>query len=299
MKSIFIFAIMTALFVTVSILVQGRMSASAQKSYQNEVEITTDKNYRYIKSNGIPDHPTGEFPNRNNPNRISPQNYRFRLPLHPKTTDRITPAPLFGVALNGVPFDPGTAEYWGERGRSAWRYEALTGKLNLGVDRNNAHVQPTGAYHYHGIPVGLVENLRGKDKEKNVLLIGYASDGFPVYSEYDHADPMDTQSQVKKMSPSYRLKKGNRPDGPGGAFDGTFEADWEFAAGSGDLDQCNGRFGKTPEFPEGIYHYFLTSEYPFIPRCVRGTPDESFEKRPPRNFPPAGSPDHDRPRRRP
>ncbi|MDE2828830.1 MAG: YHYH protein, partial [Gemmatimonadota bacterium] len=64
-----------------------------------------------------------------------------------------------------------------------------------------------------------------------------------------------------------------------GAYDGTFREDWQFVAGSGDLDQCNGRFGVTPEFPEGIYHYYLTEDYPYIPRCVWGTPDPSFRQR--------------------
>ncbi|MBK8204496.1 MAG: YHYH protein [Bdellovibrionales bacterium] len=47
-------------------------------------------------------------------------------------------------------------------------------------------------------------------------------------------------------------------------------------SGLGDLDECNGRFSITPEFPDGIYHYFITSEFPFIPRSYRGTPDSSF-----------------------
>ena len=29
----------------------------------------------------------------------------------------------------------------------------------LGTDCNNAHVQPTGAYHYHGLPEGLINRL--------------------------------------------------------------------------------------------------------------------------------------------
>ncbi len=41
-------------------------------------------------------------------------------------------------------------------------------------------------------------------------------------------------------------------------------------AGSGDLDECNGRTGVTPEFPNGIYHYYATDTYPFLQRCVKG-----------------------------
>ena len=74
---------------------------------------------------------------------------------------------------------------------------------------------------------------------------------------------------------------GNRPangDDPGGQHDGTFVQDFEFVEGSGDLDECNGRFGVTPEYPDGIYYYVLTDAFPFVPRMFRGTPNESFSK---------------------
>ena len=52
---------------------------------------------------------------------------------------------------------------------------------------------------------------------------------------------------------------------------GTFTQDYEYVAGSGsDLDECNGRNGVTPEFPEGIYHYYATNSFPFLQRCVKG-----------------------------
>ena len=243
----------------------------------NKVEITEKDGYRFIKSNGIPNHDTGKFPNAHNPNTISPQNYNFRVPLEPKQNDKPSFAPLFGVGLNGVPFDPGTAELWNQDFN--WRYEALTGSIDLGVDANLAHVQPNGAYHYHGIPKGLVEKLGG---DRKVVLVGYASDGFPIYSQYGYTNAKDAKSAVKELKGSYRIREGNRPaNSPNGKYDGTFVADWEYVASLGDLDECNGRFGATTEFPNGIYHYYLTTNYPFIPRCVMGTPDPSFRKGPP------------------
>jgi hypothetical protein len=85
------------------------------------------------------------------------------------------------------------------------------------------------------------------------------------------------------MRSSYQVKKGTRPNGPGGTFDGTFTEDFEYVAGSGDLDECNGRFGVTPEYPAGIYHYCVTAEFPQLSRLWKGTPDQSFQKKgPPR-----------------
>ena len=39
---------------------------------------------------------------------------------------------------------------------------------------------------------------------------------------------------------------------------GYFTADFQYTAGSGDLDEYNGRFCVTPEFPDGRYCYFAT-----------------------------------------
>ena len=36
--------------------------------------------------------------------------------------------------------------------------EALSGARPLGIDRS-AHVQPDSSYHYHGVPIGLIDTL--------------------------------------------------------------------------------------------------------------------------------------------
>ena len=51
---------------------------------------------------------------------------------------------------------------------------------------------------------------------------------------------------------------------------GAFTQDYEYVDGIGDLDQCNGRFGVTPEFPNGIYYYVVTDDFPFFTRCLKG-----------------------------
>jgi hypothetical protein len=251
----------------------------------NAVLFTTVEPYRYVQSNGIPDHRTGAFPNAGNPNVIRPQKHNWRMPLHP--VEALTPTPLrrqpFGVALNGIPFDPGTAEFWNSDPGSGWHYEALKGSLNLGVDLHNAHVQPTGAYHYHGLPVALM--LR-RDKGDQMILVGFAADGFPIYGLYGYRNPDDATSGLRMLHSSYRLKKGVRPSRPGGPYDGTFVEDYEYVEGSGDLDECNGCYGVTPEYPDGTYYYVITDTFPFIPRAFRGTPDRSFERRPLAGIPP-------------
>ncbi|MGB0712630.1 MAG: YHYH protein [Gammaproteobacteria bacterium] len=241
------------------------------------VRVDEQGGYRYIQADGLPDHASGQFPNRGNPHAIERQNYEHRLPLKPVRAGRTTPVDhaAFGVATNGVPFDAATAEYWNRDRR--WNIEALSGAMNLGLDSSNAHVQPNGAYHYHGLPWGI---LKRKGYRSSPLLIGWAADGFPIYGPFGYAERADASSATRELKPSYRLKSGARDGGPGGRHDGTYTRDWEYVAGLGDLDECNGRQGVTPEYPDGIYHYVVTGDFPHIPRCWVGEPDRSFFKGP-------------------
>lgn len=233
--------------------------------------ITVDEanGVRIIIADGIPDHATGQFPNPGNPNSISEQDYEFRMPLEPEIAGRITPLrrQAFGIALNGVPFDPGTAECWNNDCSSGWNIEALGGGMDLGLDDNNAHVQPDGAYHYHALPTGLLERL---PYTRRPVLLGYAADGFPIYGPYGYRDAMDAGSGMMALRSGWRVRSGARAGGPGGQYDGVYTQDYEYAGGRLSLDECNGREGVTPEYPGGIYHYVLTGDFPFIPRCYKG-----------------------------
>ena len=90
-------------------------------------------------------------------------------------------------------------------------------------------------------------------------IIGWAYDGNPIYGPYGYSDALNTSSSIKRIVGSYRLvtSSSNRPSTtlyPLGAF----IEDYEFVNGLGDLDTSNGRFCKTPDFPEGRYCYFIT-----------------------------------------
>ncbi|MEM1224147.1 MAG: YHYH protein [Planctomycetota bacterium] len=259
----------------------------------SQVSIEVIGDTRIIRSNGIPNHATGRFPNRGNPNPITTQSHVFRVPAEPRRADRITPLQgMFGVAINGVPFEPGAAEFFD--GQPGWQYEPLSGAIGLGIDASHAHVQPNGKYHYHGLPTGLLDSVR-LDPTQHSPLVGWSADGFPVYAINGFEDPADSTSKARSLVSSYRLKSGRRPGGaaPGGTYDGTFVADYQYVAGSGDLDECNGRFTVTPEFPDGTYAYYLTEQWPVVPRQFRGTPSADFQHGPrggrgPRRGPPGG-----------
>ena len=169
---------------------------------------------------------------------------------------------------------------------------------NLGFDCAHGHPGPmTADYHVHQNPtafnfslmptssvcnVYLADGLYVPDSTQHGPLIGFAADGFPIYGAYGYSDPLDATSDLKRMTSSYQFRnitsRTTLPNGTaavGPAFTemitsmlpgstplpavlGAYAEDFEFVAGSGDLDVHNGRFCKTPEYPDGIYCYFAT-----------------------------------------
>ena len=113
--------------------------------------------------------------------------------------------------------------------------------------------------------------LEQEDQLDHSPILGWAFDGNPIYGPYAYEDPTDQSSSIIRMRSSYALKTNlvfdaitnpypERIDGPLLTEDsaGTYINDYQYNFGSGDLDQYNGRFCKTPDFPEGRYCYFVT-----------------------------------------
>jgi len=107
----------------------------------------------------------------------------------------------------------------------------------------------------------LDDNIENDFSEKSSVshspILGWAYDGSPIYGPYGFGTP--TGGLVRRMISGYtKVTRSNRP--PVLEFPtGTFINDYVYTA-TGDLDQYNGRFCKTPEFPNGIYAYFATIE---------------------------------------
>ena len=146
-------------------------------------------------------------------------------------------------------------------------------------DSQNGYVFPGtipeyhDAYYYVGNPVGirntLSDNINGQLEAQGNLshspIVAWSYDGVPIYGPVAYTNPFDTTSPLKRLQSSYYLKSG-RTQGTGPAIGqyalGTFVEDYEYRPEGDslhkDLDEYNGRFCKTPEFPEGRYCYFLT-----------------------------------------
>lgn len=239
---------------------------------------------RSMTGNGIPDHPVtgGNFATP-----ISAQNLSVQFTLAPKVVSQTGTAlghKVPGYVLNSVKLDPATDGTCSNNatstqpgggcvaimGRDPWNLEAIGGAFQFGTDENNAHVQPNGQYHYHGMPEGYLTRVAAGQA---MTLVGFAVDGFPIYARYGHSTANDAASPIRVMTSSWQKKTtpdANRPSTSTFPM-GTFTQDFQYVAGSGDLDECNGRVGVTPEFPNGTYHYYITDTFPFIQRCAKGT----------------------------
>ncbi|MEM8661134.1 MAG: YHYH protein, partial [Pseudomonadota bacterium] len=177
-------------------------------TYTSESKWSCTINTRELIANGIPDHDVGTFPNSNNPSAISEQSVTASFTLSPSETANATatggPRGTTGYVLNGVKMDANTAGTCDDSGSACsvtggtggWHIEALgQSSFDFGEDDNNAHVQPGGSYHYHGIPEGFVEKRAGNSS--TMTLIGWAADGFPIYARYGYSIANDAASPLK------------------------------------------------------------------------------------------------------
>ena len=93
-----------------------------------------------------------------------------------------------------------------------------------------------------------------EDSTAHSPIIGWAYDGNPIYGPYGYDNPrIGGASRIMKSG--YKLT--SKPSRPSIYSNGFFIDDYEYT-GNGDLDEFNGRFCVTPDYPNGVYAYFCT-----------------------------------------
>lgn len=210
-----------------------------------------------------------------------------------------------GVALfdyrDGVAWNNTTGALCGGPGNpmctgasQAWNRDAIPAE-KAGFDCSKAH-PAMGNYHHHQNPSAFnldlvvtsticntypADGLYVINPSQHSPLLGFAYDGFPIYGAYAYTNTNGTGA-IARMKSSYQLRTNTtRTNGPAinqvvgtqTFFNGYFREDYEYVAHPTDptyLDDRNGRFCITPEYPAGIYCYFTTvdanhnSAYPYV-----------------------------------
>ena len=183
-----------------------------------------------------------------------------------------------------------------------WNRDAIPAEMG-GFDCSKGH-PAQGNYHHHQNPSAFkldlevvsdicnlydAEGLYAIDAENHSPLIGFAYDGYPIYGAYGFKNS-DGSGGITRIESGYQLRnitsRTNGPDlnqvvtiaqGPNAGsqetmFLGYFREDYEHVEQTDEeeyLDEHNGRFCVTPEYPNGTYAYFATvdenwnSAYPY------------------------------------
>jgi hypothetical protein len=244
-------------------------------AFRGSVGVASDSLASYIRSSGIPANPTM-------PSMI--QSWQFGFVTNPVTEAikyDVVPDILgpIAVAIDGVPFfspNSGTTETLYLYGNvsnplgNIGTYSTFT--LNTVWDAQHSSLDPSagftnedGAYQYLSNPYVMANSAIGVHSP----LIGYAWDGNPIYGPYGYANANGTGGIIVNTS-SYQLSTAPRLDKTGqpvinglqmavyASPTGQYIEDFIYVPNSGTLDESNGRFVVTPDYPNGVYAYFAT-----------------------------------------
>lgn len=241
----------------------------------------------------------------------SSQNYNFAILYNggeASSNPQIVAESPIGVTVNGVVIK--SSKYSGDIDifppPANFEYDMPFWTNYFGIDACNGLVQDDLVYVYYG--GGFVNQCWNTNKfyeaneyfndtnfagdyirhnDGHSKIVGIAFDGYPIYGPFGYSDPLNTNSNVRRIVSSYRklATDVHRPNGfkynnsyviedvTYTLIAGAFVQDYQFDTTFGDLDQYNGRYCKTPEYPNGTYAYFLTFSddellYPAYPYII-------------------------------
>ncbi len=287
----------------------GNSTAIDNGALVNCQQVEYSDDWVYVHTQGVPAYPTGPFQD-GNPSNAEAQDLIYKLPLAPteNTGTLMETLPgkngvfINGVSIydyrDGVAWNPDTNALCGGPGNPPcpggptaemdWNRDAVPAE-KVGFDCSKGH-PAMGDYHHHQNPSAFkldlevvseicnlydADGLYMIDEDTHSPLIGFAYDGYPIYGAYGYKNA-DGTGGIERIKSSYQLQnittRTNGPDVDETYFLGYFREDYEYVSHTEEdyLDEHNGRFCVTPEYPEGTYAYFATvdenwnSAYPYL-----------------------------------
>lgn len=185
--------------------------------------------------------------------------------LTPSNSQRSDISNAVGTAVNGVtifsPFTrPGSVAVYAES-----------------LDTSRGH-PANGMYHYHGYTTAIYNETMAEvlSATQHGRIMGIAYDGFPIYGPVGYSDPLNPQSTLTVLQTGYVCRGGSTGEEPCTDIELQDPNNFSYDATNADVDECNGRYGVTPEFPNGMYYYVMTVDsssgdptFPGLPYCVQ------------------------------
>ncbi|MBC7462788.1 MAG: YHYH protein [Actinobacteria bacterium] len=203
-----------------------------------------------ITSNGMTSFPFVKM----TPNSLKEQEWVWRIPLSPKIAEKSRSIRnvlgTLGFTVSGVPI------YGPTEGPSPASEAYGDPVYNKVLDACGGHTGPASEYHHHAISLTLACNLAQQ------VVLGYALDGFPIYSNIGCLDKACTQT--------VKLTSGYTQIGDPKSYSWNAYV-YVNSNKNSVLDECNGRIQ-----PNGTYGYHVTSTFPYIIGCYKGTPTKQI-----------------------
>ena len=183
------------------------------------------------------------------PNSLTEQSWNWSVPLNPvkakSTTSIKNVLGTLGFTVSGIPI------YGPTEGQQPAAQAFGDPVYNKILDSCGGHTGPGREYHHHAI---LLQEQCNLSKQ---TILGYALDGFPIYTTLGCLDKKCTRTSLMK---SGYVKIGDPTKNSWDAY--TYKS----SRATNVLDACNGRTQ-----PDGTYGYHVTNDFPYIIGCFAGT----------------------------
>jgi len=208
------------------------------------ISVSCSKNELKVTSNGMISFPFEQ----KTPNALSPQEWSWAVPLNPVKAKSVTTIKnvlgTLGFTVSGLPIYGPTE---GPMPASQAFGDPVYNKI---MDTCGGHTGPGREYHHHAIFLVQQCNLSQQS------ILGYALDGFPIYTTLGC---LDSKCKKTAMMKSGYLKTGNPETNSWSAYT------YKKSTSNTTLDSCNGR-----KQPDGTYGYHATTDFPYIIGCFTG-----------------------------
>jgi len=208
--------------------------AGAGSGYElPKVVVTCGSDTLKMTSNGMISFP---FVSKT-PNGLKSQNFSWTITTKPKIAAQQT---AIKTTMGTLAFTVTGIPVYGPMEGPVPAQEAFGDPVfNNLLDTCGGHTGYNADYHYHTI-------FSVADCSLQETIVGYALDGFPIYS-----------------NPQYKWKSGYEKTG--NPKTNSWDA-YTYKAGASTLDECNGQ-----KQSDGSYRYYVTQAFPYVIGCYAGT----------------------------